>query len=61
MPGKKLIDENMDKQLDLKSIALIGRTFEEYLDIFELNNTLLKNEIILDVASGVSSFCVSIL
>lgn len=47
----------MDKQLDLKSIALIGRTFEEYYDMFELNNTLLKNEIILDVASGVSSFC----
>jgi hypothetical protein len=47
----------MDKQLDLKRIALIGRTFEEYYDMFELNNTLLKNEIILDVASGVSSFC----
>ena len=47
----------MDKQLDLKNIALIGRTFEEYYDMFELNNTLLKNEIILDVASGVSSFC----
>ena len=47
----------MDKQLDLKSIALIGRTLEEYHNIFELNNNLLKNEIILDVASGVSSFC----
>ena len=47
----------MDKQLDLKSIALIGRTFEEYYDMFDLNDTLLKNEIILDVASGVSSFC----
>jgi hypothetical protein len=46
----------MDKQLDLKSIALIGRTFEEYYVMFELNNPLLKNEIILDVASGVSSF-----
>lgn len=47
----------MDKQLVLKSIALIGRTFEEYYDMFELNDTLLKNEKILDVASGVSSFC----
>ena len=49
--------ENMNKQLDLKSIALIGRTFEEYYDMFKLNDTLLKNENILDVASGVSSFC----
>ncbi len=49
--------ESMDKQLDLKSIALIGRTFEEYYNIFDLKNNLLKNEIILDVASGVSSFC----
>jgi hypothetical protein len=49
--------ENMDKQLYLRSIALIGRTFEEYHNIFELNNNLLKNEKILDVASGVSSFC----
>jgi len=47
----------MDKQLDLKSIALIGRAFEEYYYMFDLNNTLIKNEIILDVASGVSSFC----
>lgn len=47
----------MDKQLDLKNIALIGRTFEEYYNMFALNNTLLKKEIILDVASGVSSFC----
>ncbi len=43
--------------MDLKSIALIGRTFEEYYDMFDLNDTLLKNENILDAASGVSSFC----
>lgn len=47
----------MDKQLNLKNIALIGRTFEEYYNMFNLHNTLLENEIILDVASGVSSFC----
>ncbi len=47
----------MDKQLNLKNIALIGRTFEEYYNMFNLHNTLLQNEIILDVASGVSSFC----
>lgn len=46
----------MDKQLNLKNIALIGRTFEEYYKMFDLNSSL-KNELILDVASGVSSFC----
>ncbi|HEX7576361.1 MAG TPA: hypothetical protein VF360_08275 [Candidatus Methanoperedens sp.] len=46
----------MDKQLDLKNIALIGRTFEEYYRMFDLGN-LPANENILDAASGVSSFC----
>jgi len=46
----------MDKQLDLKNIVLIGRTFEEYYRMFDLCN-LPDNENILDVASGVSSFC----
>lgn len=49
--------ETMDKQLDLNDIALIGRTFDEYCKMFHLNTYLLKNESILDVASGVSSFC----
>ena len=47
----------MDKQLNLKNIALIGRTFDEYYRMFDLGNVSLKNETILDVASGVSSFC----
>ncbi len=47
----------MNKQLDLKDVVLIGRTFEEYCKMFDLDSNLLKNEIILDVASGVSSFC----
>ncbi len=46
----------MDKQLNLKDIVLIGRTFEEYYNMFDLDN-LPENEHILDVASGVSSFC----
>ncbi len=46
----------MDKQLNLKNIALIGRTFEEYYKMFDLDGSH-KNEVILDVASGVSSFC----
>ena len=45
----------MDKQLNLTNIALIGRTFEEYYNMFDLDD-LHGNEIILDVASGVSSF-----
>jgi hypothetical protein len=47
----------MDKQLDLKDIVLLGRTFDEYYMMFDLNDELLRKEIILDVASGVSSFC----
>lgn len=46
-----------DKQLNLKNIALIGRTFDEYYRMFDLGNVPLENETILDVASGVSSFC----
>src|SRR3989304_4453883 len=45
----------MDKQLNLRNIALIGRTFEEYYKMFDLDN-LAKDEQILDAASGVSSF-----
>ncbi len=47
----------MDKQLNLKNIVLIGRTFDEYYRMFDLCNVSLKSETILDVASGVSSFC----
>ena len=45
------------KQLDLKNIVLVGRTFEEYCKMFSLDKNLLETESILDVASGVSSFC----
>ncbi len=47
----------MDKKLELKDIVLIGRTFDEYYRMFELSNINLKDEKILDAASGVSSFC----
>ena len=47
----------MDKKLDLKDIVLIGRTFDEYYRMFDLANINVKDEKILDVASGVSSFC----
>lgn len=47
---------SMTKKLDLKDIVLIGRTFDEYYGMFDLSSVR-KNEKILDVASGVSSFC----
>lgn len=46
----------MDKQLDLRDIVLIGRTFDEYYRMFALEDVP-ENETILDVASGVGSFC----
>lgn len=48
----------MNKHLDLKTVVLMGRTLEEYYKMFDLDNELLKNETLLDAASGVSSFCV---
>ncbi|MDL5502207.1 MAG: hypothetical protein QSU88_03225, partial [Candidatus Methanoperedens sp.] len=47
----------MNNHLDLKTVVLMGRTFEEYYKMFNLNNELLKDEFFLDAASGVSSFC----
>jgi ubiquinone/menaquinone biosynthesis C-methylase UbiE len=44
------------KQLNLKKIALIGRVFDEYYEIFNLKNINLPGEKILDAGSGVSSF-----
>jgi hypothetical protein len=47
----------MMKHMDLQTIVLLGRTFEEYCKMFDLDKELLKNETLLDAASGVSSFC----
>lgn len=47
----------VDSRLDLKDIVLIGRTFDEYSKMFNLEKLDRKNERILDIASGVSSFC----
>jgi hypothetical protein len=45
-----------DMKLNLNDIALIGRTFDEYRGMFKLDD-IDKAEKILDVGSGVSSFC----
>lgn len=47
----------MPDQLQLTDIVLLGRTFDEYCRMFALNAQTLERDVILDVASGVSSFC----
>ena len=42
--------------MNLNDTVLLGRNFNEYVRMFNLNEDLLSNKI-LDVASGVSSFC----
>lgn len=46
----------MVNKFELDEIVLVGRTFEEYYKMFSLNEVSKRNNI-LDVASGVSSFC----
>jgi hypothetical protein len=43
--------------LQLDKVVLLGRTFEEYLRFFGLNEKTARHMEILDVAAGVSSFC----
>ena len=43
--------------LQLDEVALLGRTFDEYRRMFALDLNALYREVILDAASGVSSFC----
>jgi len=48
----------MSKQgLVLDKVVLLGRTFEEYVRYFALDPEALRGGSVLDVASGVSSFC----
>ena len=47
----------MDKRLNIEDFVLLGRTLDEYFNMFDLSEKLLKDSITLDVASGVSSFC----
>ncbi|MEO4052726.1 SAM-dependent methyltransferase [Solibacillus sp. CAU 1738] len=45
-----------DTKLDLERIVFIGRTFEEYLDIFSLSEEELKGKKMLDCPAGACSF-----
>jgi SAM-dependent methyltransferase len=48
----------MKKQgLVLDKVVLLGRTFEEYVRYFALDPVALRGRAVLDVASGVGSFC----
>jgi hypothetical protein len=47
----------MAKGLELDRVVLLGRTFEEYRRFFALDVPSLRGKAVLDVASGVSSFC----
>jgi hypothetical protein len=47
----------MKQGLVLDKVVLLGRTFEEYSHYFALEPDFLPGKAILDVASGVSSFC----
>jgi hypothetical protein len=47
----------MKDELELNKVVLLGRTLEEYTRYFALDLPQLKGKNILDVASGVSSFC----
>lgn len=47
----------MKQGLILDKVVLLGRTLDEYRRYFELDLDVLRGRAILDVASGVSSFC----
>lgn len=47
----------MKERINLKKVALIGRTFEELYKIFRLSDFDSNQIKFLDVGSGVSSFC----
>lgn len=47
----------VNKKLDFKNIVLVGRSFDEYYRLFNLDDIDPGQEKILDVAAGVSSFC----
>ncbi|HJQ35283.1 MAG TPA: hypothetical protein VJ866_24240 [Pyrinomonadaceae bacterium] len=47
----------MKEGLELEDVVLLGRTFEEYAEYFSLRDFELGSERLLDMASGVSSFC----
>src|SRR5688500_12073475 len=56
-PKTEKASELMKQGLVLDKVVLLGRTFEEYVRYFALDRSRLAGKTILDVPSGVSSFC----
>lgn len=46
----------MEKKFDIDKIVFIGRSYDEYMKMFDLSLDCLKNKRILDCAAGASSF-----
>ena len=46
-----------DHYFQTDEVILLGRTFDEYVGMFALDEATLRDNRILDAASGVSSFC----
>jgi hypothetical protein len=51
------LSQQAKRGLQLDRVVLLGRTFEEYRRYFRLEPHELIGKTVLDVASGVSSFC----
>jgi len=46
----------MEKKFNIDKIVFVGRNYDEYMKMFELHLSYLKNKRILDCAAGASSF-----
>src|SRR5260370_11034859 len=47
----------MKDRIELKDVALLGRTFAEYSNYFQLENHDLTKGRVLDMGAGIGSFC----
>lgn len=45
-----------NSKLDIDRIAFFGRAYTEYMDVFGLDNSMMKQGRILDCPAGASSF-----
>src|SRR5690606_41036083 len=48
--------ELISKELDINRVVFIGRTFDEYMKMFNLSLESLKNKKVLDCPAGACSF-----
>ncbi len=50
------MQEKMKNTLNIDRIAFIGRTFAEYISLFDLDENILKQGPVLDCPAGAASF-----